>query len=650
MSTFLFYKPNSNPSRYSRRERFSLRHTVLSDNALNDGSIFSMKKPTYPVPARPSVGNELDLSIRNLHCTQSISTCAETLPQSSDEHNARRTSINDDPDSLHSLLSAPDTHSESNIGVDESDEVQPTALGLASMKDISPSESGYSAQISKGDALYTMDLGSPNSLERNCLDQGSWAGCDSCIASEPSDPMPALASHSANVSPSPILQPMYSSSIELASSLALNEHLGRAEDLVPKWDGDILGAETSSDKTFPKTSYLEAQYDISRPHDGETHGTSNADLVPDPPQSGIVAPASFFVERNLSTEGSFRPALQASSSSSDMFGPSLWQEEQPRDGSCHPDIDCIDPTDCNAIPESDKSIIENRHGPSGLTNTAASQRCIDVEMQDMPHNPGEAPNDVEETLSTAASTDPYEPDTQIQPSQHACFFRDASSDFPADPTELPLSSVQGPEKYNEFSHVEIRSPCPSKVASPSFEADGNTVASPVSSCHHLPATGGPWHLNGTILSIDLRHADFPTRFGKSAFRVFDGQVIQLLTLVHGPVNVSPPKPIPGAKSSAKKRKLNRPAATAGPLSSQQKQCLLRLKEKGYTWNEIAARFPGKKKGTLQATYYTTLKKLHTSTSLPQQHSRRPPSEPRFSHSPPQRLRHRRYNLRSRGLR
>jgi hypothetical protein len=36
MSTFLFYKPNSNPNRYSRSERFSKSHTILnSDNSLD---------------------------------------------------------------------------------------------------------------------------------------------------------------------------------------------------------------------------------------------------------------------------------------------------------------------------------------------------------------------------------------------------------------------------------------------------------------------------------------------------------------------------------------------------------------------------------------------------------------------------------------
>jgi hypothetical protein len=151
----------------------------------------------------------------------------------------------------------------------------------------------------------------------------------------------------------------------------------------------------------------------------------------------MVAPASFLVEHNLSTEGGSRSAPQASSGSSDVFDPFLWQEEQPRDGSCHPDIDCTDATDCIAIPELNKSIIGNIPSQSSLTNTTASQQDIDMEMQDTSHSPGEAPNDVEKALSTAASKDPREPDTQVQPSQQPSFTRDASSDFPPIPQNRP---------------------------------------------------------------------------------------------------------------------------------------------------------------------------------------------------------------------
>jgi hypothetical protein len=49
MSTFLFYKPNSNPNRYSRSERFSARHTVLdSNNSLNHRRSPSPKGSALP--------------------------------------------------------------------------------------------------------------------------------------------------------------------------------------------------------------------------------------------------------------------------------------------------------------------------------------------------------------------------------------------------------------------------------------------------------------------------------------------------------------------------------------------------------------------------------------------------------------------------
>jgi hypothetical protein len=81
------------------------------------------------------------------------------LPQSLDEHDACRISINNNLDFLHSLFSAPDTDSESNISVAES-EAHPAGLELTFIKDISSSKSGYRAKISKGNALHTMDFGS----------------------------------------------------------------------------------------------------------------------------------------------------------------------------------------------------------------------------------------------------------------------------------------------------------------------------------------------------------------------------------------------------------------------------------------------------------------------------------------------------------
>ncbi|KAA8652084.1 uncharacterized protein ATNIH1004_000988 [Aspergillus tanneri] len=566
MSAFLFYKPNSHPGRYSRRERFSLRHTVLSDNALDNGSDLSMKRSTFAKPARSSVGNELDMNIHNLGQTQSTFVCAETLPQGSDEHDACRTSINDDLDSLHSLFSELDTDSKSNGSV--ADEVHPAELvSTFSIKDIPPSGSSHSP--SRGDTLHTKDSGP-------------------------------------NISPSPILQRMDTflddSFTESLYPLARHEHLERVDDLVPTGDGDILAAKACKiDEISLKTSDSEAQ-------------------------------DSLYLFHN---------------------------------------VDCSDATNCTSIPELNELFIENVTGCSGLTtnpSTVASWGDIDVEMQDVPHNLGEAPKSTERASNnTTSSEELCDSSTPLQPSQQRSFTYDTSSDISAHFTELPLSSVQDPQtKRAEFSHVEIRDRRPLEMTRSSVEALGNPVYSPISSCHHPPTTNGPWHLNGTVLSIDLRYAEVPTRFGKSTFHVFDGQVIQILTLVHGPIKAPPPqKPISSAKTSTKKRKLNRPAAAAGRLSPKQKQCLVQLREEGYTWNEVTSRFPGRKKGTLQAAYYTTRKKLNQQASLPRQHPRRLVSERQGSGSLSHRqtetignselrqgnnLEHPRYNLRSRGVR
>jgi hypothetical protein len=70
MSTFLFYKPNSNPNRYSRSERFSARHTVLSsvDNSLDSRQSPSAKGSAPPKPVRPNDDNGLRLNIHQA-CT-----------------------------------------------------------------------------------------------------------------------------------------------------------------------------------------------------------------------------------------------------------------------------------------------------------------------------------------------------------------------------------------------------------------------------------------------------------------------------------------------------------------------------------------------------------------------------------------------------
>lgn len=64
MSTFLFYKPNSNPNRFSRRERFTAQHAGLS--SLKSEQSLSIKGSTHPEAVRSNIGNELQLNIHQV--------------------------------------------------------------------------------------------------------------------------------------------------------------------------------------------------------------------------------------------------------------------------------------------------------------------------------------------------------------------------------------------------------------------------------------------------------------------------------------------------------------------------------------------------------------------------------------------------------
>ncbi|KAI2814095.1 hypothetical protein CBS115989_7794 [Aspergillus niger] len=73
MSAFLFYRPNSNPNRYSRRERFSPRCTKSTPSAHTIIPQPSIKVTASPVmePYNLSDRNNLDLCCRdNAHCPQ----------------------------------------------------------------------------------------------------------------------------------------------------------------------------------------------------------------------------------------------------------------------------------------------------------------------------------------------------------------------------------------------------------------------------------------------------------------------------------------------------------------------------------------------------------------------------------------------------
>lgn len=270
---------------------------------------------------------------------------------------------------------------------------------------------------------------------------------------------------------------------------------------------------------------------------------------------------------------------------------------------------------------------------------------FNMDVQDPLQHPSVEPKDLE-VLLAAVPSDGLGPDIQFQTRQELRVNHDGNSVVPVHATgvqskdpHVALNSPNSlgfrpcPEGYLEFSHVEIRNHRPLENTTSSIETLEN-VTSPSSSCCHSKETSRTWCLDGSILSIDIQNADFPIGLGKSSFHVFENQVIQILTVVHGPVEAFlSQKTAPSTKVNKKKRKFSRPAAAAAAaasLSSEQKQYLLELRDQGHTWNDIVAKFPGRKKGTLQAIYYAKVKNLRNPTSRDQRYTGRPKSAARSS--------------------
>ncbi|KAF7587398.1 hypothetical protein BBP40_007328 [Aspergillus hancockii] len=195
-----------------------------------------------------------------------------------------------------------------------------------------------------------------------------------------------------------------------------------------------------------------------------------------------------------------------------------------------------------------------------------------------------------------------------------------------------------PQKYVEFSHVEIRN-SPAESGRHVVGASEETFDAQTECSYHPSLAPGPWRLDGTILSVDIREAErTPVFMGYSTFRVINGQLFQSVTLVQGNVAQPPTRKSRNPTCRVKKQNVSRtrrvrntcqnlPATTSsGPLSREQKQGLVHLREEGLSWNEIASRFPNKKKGTLQAVYYSWLKNSSNQILKPPYHTGRHPEK------------------------
>jgi hypothetical protein len=318
--------------------------------------------------------------------------------------------------------------------------------------------------------------------------------------------------------------------------------------------------------------------------------------------------------------------------------------EEPLDNPHHPGVHYTEATDCVAASALDRVPMDCVMDLDELETCPplSSPREVDVDIQDPPQRPSAVPKNLD-VLLAAVPSEGLESDTDFQTRQELSVNRDGRIDVPVLATELQSNDPQAPpttpssvgvpsfpEGYLEFSHVEIRNCLPLEKTNSCIRTLETTTNQPISSCCHSRDTSGAWRLDGSILSIDVQHANFPIGVGKSSLHVLDGQVIQTFTIVHGPVEeFLPRKPAPSTKVNKKKRKFSCPAAAA-PLSSEQKQYLLELRRQGHTWNEIVAKFPGRKKGTLQAIYYTKVKEPRNPTSRRQRGTGRSKSATRSS--------------------
>ncbi|GKZ54475.1 hypothetical protein AnigIFM49718_010288 [Aspergillus niger] len=354
--------------------------------------------------------------------------------------------------------------------------------------------------------------------------------------------------------------------------------------------------------------------------------------------------------------------------------------EEPLDNPRHPDVHYSEMPDCVGAlgPDTVPNVCVIDLDELESYPPVSSPREFGVDAQDSLQHLSAEPKNFE-VLLAAVPSDRLGPYTQFQTRQELSVNRAGDSVVPVHATGLQSNDPNAarrtpnsaslrpfPEGYLELDYVEIPQYRPLAKTKSSAKTLATTTNRPTPSCSHSEDTSRAWRLDGSSLSIDIQNASFPIGLGKSSFHVFDGQIIQTLTIVHGPVEAFPSQvPAPSTKGNKEKRI---PTDSAAPLSSGQKQYLLDLREQGLTWNEIVAKFPGRKKAMLQAIYYTKVKELRNPTSRRQRRRRRPTPSTRSSRNRSRtqentsrtavrleyrtenELRYSRYNLRSKRVR
>ncbi|KAL5001380.1 hypothetical protein BDV10DRAFT_15047 [Aspergillus recurvatus] len=584
MSTFLFYNPNSNPTRYSQKARFSERHSILLGtesyalntehqpelNQVSASSIYS---------AQSSTRNNYDLQSAEPDSLEGTRPPTDDNGTSLSEHNIS------DVQSLHSLFF--ETGLGASVSSSEVGELIPS----------SPSQNVQSPFF--GDQPVPVNGGACVTQPDSRLD-GQTSVFDSDQSSEAAASGPDLATYCLNLSPSPSLRAHdfvvaddHTSGHEsnLACPVNGNDPKSSAGS-VPPWENDELCTSLNND---------EMQVDA------ENKGTSNG--------QGIVRLAPGFRQRPETTGLEF-------TGTSGLSSPCYSNDKDSAGGNT--DGPMPDPK-FHPLAFAEETCL------CGLENSTSLQLSMEdsvpIIAEVMPDSDQGSPtihagacSEVDAQGHAIAELTTQEPITEPP-----VVLADASSasgkSTPAQSSPQKSSHQSCPRRFAEFSHVEIPyRPLP-EVDQPSVDI-APTLDQPDRSCH-LP---GPWRLNGTTLSIDIRDAEqIPIFIGYSSFRVYNGNLTQSLTFFQGLASIPPIK-----KFAHGVQKPRPPTSVHGPLSSKQKQRLVQLKQEGYTWDEIITKFPGRKRSALQAAYSRSLKNFRTSESLRNQRPRYSPSVPRSS--------------------
>ncbi|KAL2803111.1 hypothetical protein BJX63DRAFT_437269 [Aspergillus granulosus] len=565
MSTFLFYNPNSNPSRYSKKARFSKRESVLlgtKQSALNldhDGKV-NRGSTSSVCPAQSSIRNIYDLQPVGL--APSTATLRSTEPPNQDNETFSEHNISD-VESLRSLF----------LGSD-------LGAGARFLEDtcITQPDPRFDGQQSIRDSRQPLEG----------------------VASEPD-----LATYYLNLSPSPKLR---AHDFVIADDHATGH---QSEVILPLRADDPTNFGESAAVWESDERYTSLNDDETRMDADE--GTSIDQSVNKPASDSGPCP------------GTSSPAL---TESSDFGSPHYANEYDSLVENAHGSI--RDPETCHIAPTEETCLWDLDN-----TFTTSQQPLVGKEREgSVPNITGVVPesNRVSPISLTGAcsetgaqghaSSEPTSP--QKLPVNYPIVLGKApfASEKPthARSSSRTSSYLSCRKTVAEFSHVEIPSRPIAEVSRPSV-----AITSPDRRdwSYHPSLINGPWRLDGTTLSIDLRDAEqVPIFVGYSSFRVYEGKLTQSLTFFQGPTN--------GPLVNKPARTPSPPVPARGPLSLEQKQRLVKLKQEGYTWDEIVPKFPGRKRSNLQAIYSRSLKDFRRPGSLQNYPSRRPSSVPRSS--------------------